>query len=826
MRAASPGRQRTANSNRSRRGLWTVAFLTLGLLAAFLTRETARSLRGSQPIRQVLALAPGISVGGSDAPAAGAAQLIGEVNEREGPDERELLDEQPGSPDEDRGSGGAAAADGAAPDQEAGPDGDGSAAQQTAENGANGDAAKPQAASSAAAAAPATRTPKVKPGQLAAENGSADTAAADVADADADAERSWETADAKGKPKGSKPEVPSTEGSGSSGSKGQAKEEASPLPTEADPAAAAASDDAAEESEAADGNAGPLGGADAAAAAAEGGSSPKAEPARDSFPAQKMQAAGREAAEAKWAAEEKVRQQQAGAAAAAGQQAAPSHEGESGRDGAADGSTQPVAPVATQVAGGDPAGGRQSAGQDPAALRAAAFVGQLLQLKPQVLDERQLDTGIIHYGDMARVRSFMHKLRHDQPVHIAVVGGSISVGLGEDGFGPGLFRRIAAAFPHPGHRFHNGALGGVMSTYMNSCLKWHVPTDIDLVVVEFNCNDGFETEYCSELPCTIKYGGLNTMLRRGYERLLRKLLMLPRRPAVIMLQTFDFSDRLFMNSGEDQLGVFAQLYSIPWLSFRGVVWKRQQRSAPGYSISELMLPGGGDKHPNPYGHQMLADLVAGLLQRAGEGLLTRPFTPADQAIVDEDLLDPVLPGNIAWDDEYCFIDDKFREKVTESPGFKWIDEAQPHHLTKKEGFVATKPGAHLLLTINTAETTKTDVQDPHTVVTINHLRSYEHMGQAEVTCVSGCKCNSTIIDGHWAQKNSQLSMHRFSVSQAKECTLKITVLEATSSGEHKVKIQGLVVSDEAMPAGQLPALMPQIIPSDIMGAARLERGKT
>ena len=72
--------------------------------------------------------------------------------------------------------------------------------------------------------------------------------------------------------------------------------------------------------------------------------------------------------------------------------------------------------------------------------------------------------------------------------------------------------------------------------------------------------------------------------------------------------------------------------------------------------------------------------------------------------------DSLLQGNIAWDDEYCYIDDKFREKVTESPGFQWVDEAKPHHLTKKEGFVATKPGAHLLLTVNTAETTQPDVR--------------------------------------------------------------------------------------------------------------------
>ena len=57
------------------------------------------------------------------------------------------------------------------------------------------------------------------------------------------------------------------------------------------------------------------------------------------------------------------------------------------------------------------------------------------------------------------------------------------MGLGEDGFGPGLFRRLAAAFPDAPHRFHNGALGGVMSTYMNSCLKWHVPPHVDLVIV-------------------------------------------------------------------------------------------------------------------------------------------------------------------------------------------------------------------------------------------------------------------------------------------------------------------------------------------------------
>jgi len=65
-----------------------------------------------------------------------------------------------------------------------------------------------------------------------------------------------------------------------------------------------------------------------------------------------------------------------------------------------------------------------------------------------------------------------------------------------------------------------------------------------------------------------------------------------------------------------------------------------------------------------------------------------------------------------WDEEYCIIDDKFRDAVSEAVGFAWVDEAKPHHLTRKWGFVATQPGSHLLLTVNTAETTKSDVRRP------------------------------------------------------------------------------------------------------------------
>ena len=48
----------------------------------------------------------------------------------------------------------------------------------------------------------------------------------------------------------------------------------------------------------------------------------------------------------------------------------------------------------------------------------------------------------------------------------------------------------------------------------------------------------------------------------------------------------------------------------------------------------------------------------------------------------------------------------------------------------KFGYVATEVGSWMQFTINTASTTVSDFPDPHTVVTLSHLRSYGRMGQA------------------------------------------------------------------------------------------------
>ncbi len=53
----------------------------------------------------------------------------------------------------------------------------------------------------------------------------------------------------------------------------------------------------------------------------------------------------------------------------------------------------------------------------------------------------------------------------------------------------------------------------------------------------------------------------------------------------------------------------------------------------------------------------------------------------------------------------------------------------------KLGYVSTVPGSVLKFTVDTSSTTQTGAADPHTVVTLSHMKSYEGMGQAGASSI-------------------------------------------------------------------------------------------
>jgi hypothetical protein len=70
-------------------------------------------------------------------------------------------------------------------------------------------------------------------------------------------------------------------------------------------------------------------------------------------------------------------------------------------------------------------------------------------------------------------------------------------------------------------------------------------------------------------------------------------------------------------------------------------------------------------------------------------------------------------------------------------------------------------------------------------------------GVAEISCSQGCTCEAHTLDAHQAKRESTTQLHPIVVTQAPACLINITVAESTSSGEHKLKISGLIMMDES-----------------------------
>lgn len=428
------------------------------------------------------------------------------------------------------------------------------------------------------------------------------------------------------------------------------------------------------------------------------------------------------------------------------------------------------------------------------------------------LPARQLEKGVVAYGDRARARRAFAKLLAGEPITAVLLGGSVTFGqgarhLGVSDYASRVLAWINATFPHPGHRLAKAGVGGAISSYFALCTELHAPLDTDLVFLEFALND------------------VNPEHRRGHERLIRKLLAYPQRPAVVELVHWrqpwapTAPEVPFRWFNDDEYAVQAAYYRLPHLAVRSLVWGQMQVPRPepveaedttnylhGYATEED-IPGGrftfmyldSFGHPNEQGHRWISELVIHWIEQQLDELAARPLGPDDEQVAQEELPPPLYPNNTAPATAACYIGEPVQQLVVaKDAAWEWTHEGPVEK--RKFGFISTQPGSSLTLQVNTTGAPASgDAPDNGTVaVTLAFLRSYEHMGQFVVECAQGCACLPLRLDGNHEHKNSLLSMESLLATRAGACRLKITVLPESSSpdGEHKVKIIGLFVSDQ------------------------------
>jgi hypothetical protein len=186
---------------------------------------------------------------------------------------------------------------------------------------------------------------------------------------------------------------------------------------------------------------------------------------------------------------------------------------------------------------------------------------------------------------------------------------------------------------------------------------------------------------------------------------------------------------------------------------------------------------------------------AGLLPGGGGAGARPPPLPLPLLLASAD-----QPGGL------CRVDSELQALAVASHGFAWVDEGR--HGASKWGFSAGNAGSWLELRLSTVvvggQRQREEGRPPaHVKLVVMYLRSYEHMGAAEVSCASGCSCGPAVAEGHWPAKSSQPDMLQVAnVTQHPACVLRVRVKEESLSGGHRFKLVGVIVGAEGFSEGQ------------------------
>ncbi|KAH7102208.1 hypothetical protein BKA62DRAFT_790481 [Auriculariales sp. MPI-PUGE-AT-0066] len=135
-------------------------------------------------------------------------------------------------------------------------------------------------------------------------------------------------------------------------------------------------------------------------------------------------------------------------------------------------------------------------------------------------------------------------------------------------------------------QIQNGAVPATGAGHFGMCFKEHIDEDVDLIITEFAINDQ-RVEESAE----------------SYELLLRQLLELPKRPAVLNLQ--------------DLHTAIAEYYDSPMISLRNALLPQLEASRASFKTFFVNNPDGSIDalHINAKGHRMAGELLAAYTQR-------------------------------------------------------------------------------------------------------------------------------------------------------------------------------------------------------------------
>jgi hypothetical protein len=395
-----------------------------------------------------------------------------------------------------------------------------------------------------------------------------------------------------------------------------------------------------------------------------------------------------------------------------------------------------------------------------------------------------------------------------QNVTISIIGGSFS-SPGNESWVQQTTDVIKNWFPSVPVRVHNAAHGGSVITYGLVCLEDMVYPGSNLVVVEYNPNALFSC-----------FGTLPEQQPQcvEFELLIRKILRLPSRPAVMLLLMGEpnfhpFSPAWnFQNTPEDGMAVVASYYGVPYLSMRDALYHNQRANISGFSDSETRhneswLTPSFFFHYNALGNKYVTDVVIHwlwhVLHLHRSHLLNLP-DPVD-TMKEPSRLPSLWRGSFEPPETaicvHMFNNVPPQLEVILNGWTYAADDPKK----RKFGYLihGNNTGQSLQFSFDAAQLNLTD----GFTIYIGYLKTYEGMGSATLTCI-GCSCTSVQIDGADPKtKTSTTQFKQHSVRANRTCTISLQPAR-TNKETDKFKVNAFVVVKSTQLSFNLDGFLP------------------
>lgn len=346
--------------------------------------------------------------------------------------------------------------------------------------------------------------------------------------------------------------------------------------------------------------------------------------------------------------------------------------------------------------------------------------------------EIHAENGWVNRGNLYRMKQLMKRAKAGDRMTLAFLGGSITQGSLSSQYtncyAYRVFEWFVKRFPKTAFTYINAGVGGTTSQFGVS----RVDEDVllykpDFVIIEFSVNDD-NTDFFQET----------------YEGLVRKVYGNAYEPAVLLVHNVFYDTG---RSAEEKHRAVGSHYQLPSVSMKTTIYPEVESGA---IANRLITP--DDLHPNSDGHELLAEVVTGFLDKV-YGQMEEEESPVS---MPSPLTANAYEKAVRYQNHNC--NPACRNFTPDKTLKKYVNDMF------RCGWTASKEGASITFTVTGTE------------IAVQYRKSVSKPAPVAVAVVDGDEAGAVVLDANFEEDWG-------------DCLFITTVAHHIENRSHKVEIR-------------------------------------